>query len=52
MITNHNTPLINELYKDFNIDVVDAKRMINSDASKRTGVETIIYNYVIEEVVL
>lgn len=52
MITNHNTPLINELYKDFNIDVVDAKRMINSDASKRTGVETIIYNYEIEEVVL
>lgn len=45
MITNHNTPLVNELYKDFNIDVVPAKRMINSDASKRTGHETIIYNY-------
>ena len=45
MITNHNTPLVNELYKDFNIDVVSAKRMINSNASKRTGEETIIYNY-------
>ncbi|MBU1093344.1 MAG: DNA adenine methylase [Firmicutes bacterium] len=45
MITNHNTPLINELYSDFNIDVVSVKRMINSDASKRNGIETIIYNY-------
>jgi len=52
MITNHNTPLINELYKDFNFDVVDAKRMINSDSSKRKGVETIIYNYQIKEELL
>lgn len=49
MITNHNTPLINNLYKDFHIDVVEAKRMINSDATKRNGVETIIYNYDIED---
>ncbi len=45
MLTNHNTPLINELYKDYNISVVSAKRMINSNASKRTGEETIICNY-------
>lgn len=45
MITNHNTPLINELYKDFYIDVVNVKRMINSDASKRTGQEVIIHSY-------
>ncbi len=49
MITNHNTDLINTLYSDFNIDVVSAKRMINSDASKRSGEETIIYNYEIGE---
>jgi DNA adenine methylase len=45
MITNHNTELINSLYKDFHIDVVNVKRMINSDASNRVGIETIIYNY-------
>lgn len=50
MLTNHNTPLINELYKDFNIDVVGVKRMINSDATNRRGEETIIYNYDLEEV--
>ncbi|PPE05934.1 DNA adenine methylase [Williamsoniiplasma lucivorax] len=45
MLTNHNTPLINELYKDFKIDVVNVKRMINSKSDQRFGVETIIYNY-------
>ncbi len=45
MLTNHNTPLINELYKDYKIDVVNVKRMINSNAKKRTGEETIICNY-------
>jgi DNA adenine methylase len=50
MLTNHNTPLINDLYKDFNIDVVGVKRMINSDVSNRKGEETIIYNYDLEEV--
>ncbi|MDD4298494.1 MAG: DNA adenine methylase [Bacilli bacterium] len=51
MLTNHNTPLINELYKEFNIDVVSVKRMINSDAKNRIGEETIIYNYDLEEVI-
>ncbi len=47
MLTNHNTELINELYgnKDYKIDVVSVKRMINSDASKRVGEEVIICNY-------
>jgi DNA adenine methylase len=48
MLTNHNTPLINELYKDYKIDVIEVKRMINADATKRTGIETIIYNYDVE----
>lgn len=47
MLTNHNTDLINELYgnKGYNIDVVSAKRMINSDALNRVGEEVIICNY-------
>ena len=47
MLTNHNTNFINELYgnKGYRIDVVSVKRMINSDASKRTGEEVIICNY-------
>ncbi|MCM1261133.1 MAG: Dam family site-specific DNA-(adenine-N6)-methyltransferase [Butyrivibrio sp.] len=47
MLTNHNTEFINELYgnKGYKIDVVSVKRSINSDASKRTGEEVIIYNY-------
>ncbi len=49
MITNHNTPLINELYKDLNIDLVNVKRMINSDSKNRNGQEVIIYNYDLEE---
>jgi len=50
MVTNHNTPLINELYKDYNIDLIDVKRMINADAKNRKGQETIIYNYDVEGV--
>ncbi|MEY8327923.1 DNA adenine methylase [Lachnospiraceae bacterium 48-33] len=47
MLTNHNVDLINELYggKGYKIDVVNVKRMINSDASNRVGEEVIIYNY-------
>lgn len=48
MLTNHNTPLINELYKDFHIDVIKVKRLINSDSKNRVGIETIIYNYDLE----
>lgn len=47
MLTNHNTDLIRELYSDkgYQMDVVNVKRMINSDASNRVGEEVIIYNY-------
>ena len=47
MLSNHNTKLINELYKDFNIRYINTNRMINSDASSRikTGKEVVITNY-------
>ena len=46
MLSNHNTPLVNELYSDYNIHVIEAKRNINSNGSKRGKVEeVIITNY-------
>jgi len=46
MVSNHNTSFIQELYKDFKIDVIKAKRMINSDSTKRGNIEeVIIRNY-------
>lgn len=46
MLSNHNTEYIRELYKDFHIHVVEAKRMINSKSSGRGNVEeVIITNY-------
>lgn len=45
MLTNHNVPLIQELYKDFTIEVVEVKRLINRNANSRTGTEVIIRNY-------
>ncbi len=46
MLSNHNTKFINNLYKDYNIKVINAKRNINSKGNKRGKVEeTIITNY-------
>lgn len=46
MLSNHNTQFINELYKGFNINIIKAKRMINSNASGRGFVEeVVITNY-------
>lgn len=45
MLTNHNTEFIRNLYKDYNMEVVNVKRMINSDANNRVGKEIIIWNY-------
>lgn len=46
MLSNHNTVLIKELYKDYNIHIIEAKRNINSNAEKRGKVEeVIITNY-------
>lgn len=45
MLSNHDTPLIRELYKDYRIEVVDVRRSINRDGNNRTGKEVIITNY-------
>jgi len=45
MLTNHDTPLIRELYKDCKIEVVDVRRSINRNGSDRKGKEVIITNY-------
>ena len=46
MLSNHNTKLIKDLYKDFNIHVIKAKRNINANGKKRGKVEeVIITNY-------
>jgi DNA adenine methylase len=42
MLSKHNTPLINELYKDYKIDIVWAKRAINSKVEGRKGVEEVV----------
>ena len=50
MLSNHNTTLINELYKDYNIHVIEAKRNINANGKKRGKVEeVIITNYTNKE---
>ncbi|KAF1293544.1 Dam family site-specific DNA-(adenine-N6)-methyltransferase [Candidatus Enterococcus leclercqii] len=45
MLTNSAHPLILDLYKDFDIQVFETKRMINSNAAKRTGQDIIVKNY-------
>lgn len=47
MLSNHNTALIKELYKDYHIHVIEAKRTINANGEKRGKVEEVIVtNYV------
>lgn len=47
MLSNHNTSLVNSLYGDYNIHVIEAKRNINSNGKKRGKVkEVIITNFV------
>ena len=45
MLSNHDVPMVRELYWGFRIESIDVKRLINRDASKRTGKEVIITNY-------
>lgn len=46
MLSNSDTPFTRELYKDWRIETVFAKRMINCDATKRGEVtEIIVTNY-------
>lgn len=50
MLSNHNTTLINNLYDEFNIFVIEAKRNINANGQKRGKVEeVIITNFLNEE---
>ena len=45
MLSNNDVELVHDLYKDFFIHKIPAKRMINSNANNRTGCEVIITNY-------
>lgn len=45
MLSNHNVPLVHELYAGFKIEEIDVRRNINSDAKKRVGKEVIVTNY-------
>lgn len=42
MLSNHNTKFINDLYKEYNIHIIEAKRNINSKGNKRGKVEEVI----------
>lgn len=45
MLSNNAVPLVYELYHGYKIQALNVKRMINSNASKRTGKEVLITNY-------
>ncbi|WP_426461024.1 DNA adenine methylase [Mycoplasma hafezii] len=45
MLTNHDTPLIRELYQEYKIEPIQVRRAVNSDGSNRKGTEVIITNY-------
>ena len=45
MLSNRNSPFVHELYSEFNIQIIDVKRCIHPDPSKRTDKEVIITNY-------
>ena len=46
MLSNSDTPLVRDLYRDFRIETVRAKRAVNSDANGRGGItEVVVLNY-------
>lgn len=45
MLSNNDVPLVHELYAGYNVEALTAKRLVNRDASKRTGHEVLITNY-------
>ena len=46
MLSNHNTNFIHQLFSQFHIEIVSAKRIINSDAKGRGNVdEVLVINY-------
>lgn len=42
LLTNSDNPIVLELYKDYEIKTIETKRMINSDANNRKGVDIIV----------
>ena len=47
MLSNSATEFIQDIYSEFNVSIVPAKRTINSIASKRGSVdEVVVRNYV------
>jgi len=42
ILTNSNSPLVYDLYSNFDISVIKTKRFINSDAKKRIGEDVIV----------
>ena len=47
MLSNHDVKLVYKLYGNYNIESIDVKRSINSNAKKRVGKEVIITNYTV-----
>lgn len=45
LLSNHNVPLIRNLYEDFDISVVSVRRSVNRDGLNRTGEEVLIKNF-------
>lgn len=46
MLSNHDTPLIRELYKGFRFELVKARRNVNRNPEGRAGVdELVVLNY-------
>jgi len=45
MHTNSNHPMVQELYSDYTIEVIQTKRNINSNGKKRTGEDVIVTTY-------
>lgn len=42
LLTNSNHPLVHDLYKDFQIDVIQTRRHINSRANSRKGEDAVV----------
>lgn len=45
MLSNNDVPMVHSLYKDYNIQTLEVKRLINRNPSNRTSKEVLITNY-------
>ncbi|MDR0772611.1 MAG: hypothetical protein LBF15_06540 [Candidatus Peribacteria bacterium] len=46
MLSNHNTEFVRELYEGYKIEVIKARRVVNSKADNRGEVEeVVVMNY-------